>query len=593
MRAAWTLPAIALALSLGSLLSCAPGPAANRPPIAPGAATPPPPAMQAELRAALNRVLAARGLRLDAQGRAVDQATGKAVSAVPAQQYATPQRTDDAPTGNSSLYWLHFMRGDYDSNGEVNISDLTTVGQHFGKNSGSPDWVTAAHVADGDGNGEINIADVTPIGMNFGAVIGAYAIEAREAAGEWRDYGAMDFAQGFPSNNTLEYGYLCNGGMLEAEYRIRPVGRVREFDWVTYELTDTGDSENHSALGIVDGRPMVAYTSSEQSMATYLGFAVATVERPLSIADWHIEHKFVPGMDLTICPVPVSIQGRPALSYVRFDAGSAAENLYFNLRSSGDAAAAAWAEHIITGPAPSSFPTVTVVREGRPAVFYNGNGLAMFQAATSFPSSNADWTGFNCGPAFNEFREPSVVASGPWLFASGANTAPSAELVYSHSIAPVVSGPASFSEYSLWPGIDPNTHPVVLLSGGIPCVIAADVTQQALQFIMGASREVDSSANWFLHSVASSPGADDYWYPEAALIEGRPAITSGYADKFLHWTGGQWPDSEDDWHHQALPPEMGQQPVALASAGGLPILSYSRAEGSGPAELVIAVAVEQ
>jgi hypothetical protein len=313
----------------------------------------------------------------------------------------------------------------------------------------------------------------------------------------------------------------------------------------------------------------------------------------LSIADWHIEHKFLDGMDLTICPVPVSLQGRPALSYVRLDPGGTTESLYFNLRDHGNAMPGVWAEHLITGPAPSTFPTVTVVREGRPAVFYNGNGLAMFQAATSFPSSTADWTGYNCGPVFNDFAQPQVVASGPWLFATGVRVTSINQLAYSHSISPVVSGPASFSEYTLWPGIDPTEANPLQLIGGIPCAVCPDMDQAALQFLMPSSRDEDSAAFWFLHSVLTSPGSDDHWFPTMALIEGRPAIVSGYAGKSFHWTGGQWPDSADDWHHQPLDGGMVQQSVQIVSAGGLPLLSFSQADGSGASELMVAIAVEQ
>lgn len=76
---------------------------------------------------------------------------------------------------SSSLRFRHRMRGDYDNNGEVNISDITPIAQYFGQ-SGPFDEDSPQAVVDGDGNGEINIADVTPIGVNFGRLITGYQI---------------------------------------------------------------------------------------------------------------------------------------------------------------------------------------------------------------------------------------------------------------------------------------------------------------------------------------------------------------------------------------------------------------------------------
>ena len=73
--------------------------------------------------------------------------------------------------------WFYFNPGDYDQNGEVNISDLTPLALHLGEavpaELGTPRSIQS--VIDGDGNGEVNISDVTPIGANFGRRITAYA----------------------------------------------------------------------------------------------------------------------------------------------------------------------------------------------------------------------------------------------------------------------------------------------------------------------------------------------------------------------------------------------------------------------------------
>jgi hypothetical protein len=67
---------------------------------------------------------------------------------------------------DDTLMWMYKNVGDYDLNGEVNISDLTPLGAYLGQTSDGPLW-EQAKVADGDGNGAITIGDITPIGANF------------------------------------------------------------------------------------------------------------------------------------------------------------------------------------------------------------------------------------------------------------------------------------------------------------------------------------------------------------------------------------------------------------------------------------------
>src|SRR5690606_31139556 len=72
-----------------------------------------------------------------------------------------------ASGSNGALFTFSYRNtGDYDQNGEVNISDLTPVGVHFHARHGDDNW-TEAEVADGDANGEVNLADVTPIAVCY------------------------------------------------------------------------------------------------------------------------------------------------------------------------------------------------------------------------------------------------------------------------------------------------------------------------------------------------------------------------------------------------------------------------------------------
>lgn len=78
------------------------------------------------------------------------------------------------------FYWYYRNQGDYDQNGEVNISDLTPLAIHFGKSAAgsSFNYSTVESVVDGDGNGVINISDISPIGINFGNSVESFNIYA-------------------------------------------------------------------------------------------------------------------------------------------------------------------------------------------------------------------------------------------------------------------------------------------------------------------------------------------------------------------------------------------------------------------------------
>jgi hypothetical protein len=81
----------------------------------------------------------------------------------------------DLGNGQVKLDWTQLNLADYDLNGQVNISDLTPLGQNFGKQG---NWTESdpEYWIDGDQNGEINLADITPIAQNYLISIGGYNI---------------------------------------------------------------------------------------------------------------------------------------------------------------------------------------------------------------------------------------------------------------------------------------------------------------------------------------------------------------------------------------------------------------------------------
>jgi hypothetical protein len=108
---------------------------------------------------------------------------------------------DDGPLPPSGieLTWTEQITGDYDQNGEVNLADITPLGQHFGKlvdygppdPPGEPAWWPAGDPdadgamnwrlarIDGDHNGELNNADVTPIAQHWNEKVSGFCIYHR------------------------------------------------------------------------------------------------------------------------------------------------------------------------------------------------------------------------------------------------------------------------------------------------------------------------------------------------------------------------------------------------------------------------------
>ncbi len=87
----------------------------------------------------------------------------------------------DSQTGN--LKWSYVNTGDYDSNGEVGVPDITPIALHYLHSSRLPGgwphpedkWI------DGDKSGEVGIPDITPIALNYLSQVAEYAIVTGES----------------------------------------------------------------------------------------------------------------------------------------------------------------------------------------------------------------------------------------------------------------------------------------------------------------------------------------------------------------------------------------------------------------------------
>ncbi|MCB1188484.1 hypothetical protein KDL29_15085 [bacterium] len=549
------------------------------------AAAAPDPAVMQQLRSELERVLAQRGIELDDTGQPL-----RSVSAIPKLVYRQPGWFSDF-NGDTALAWAHYQQGDYDLNGEVNISDLTPVGIHLGKTTASPDWLTAAVVADGDGNGEINIADVTPIGQNFAARVSGYMVQAREASGEWHEVGFTPMESGFKSGPGLEMGYFANGGEVEADWRVAPVAGVREFSWNRYALT-TQDFQHFDVQGcIVDGRPALVYERYGLTPDTHDGFAIAAVARPQSAADWYLEddlgHFLYDNSPVAIA----SVDGKPAIAYVDYSAAPVSFAVMYSRRDSAVAGPAGWSTHQVASLSANPVRLALTVREGRPYIQFNNSGLEAWQANTAQPSGPADWSGYSAAPGFNDFRSPQCIASGPWLFSCGLGVTPAPYLLFNRSTVLAPNGSGSFSDYLLTP-VDSAYPPRLMLIAGLPCVVVSDATSSSLQFLQAGSRTSASAASWFQHTIVAQPGSDLHWEPAAALVGGRPAVASGYNELRLYWTGGQFPDNSDQWSSQPVDDSAEPFDRVLLALDGLPLV-LELGSASGNSQVVVNIGNEQ
>lgn len=86
------------------------------------------------------------------------------------------------PEDNSVvLYWKETNIGDYNNDGEVEITDLIPLGRRYGRVSTDGDEDEWDHLLDGERDGEVNYRDVWPIIHNFGALLQGYRVYRRPA----------------------------------------------------------------------------------------------------------------------------------------------------------------------------------------------------------------------------------------------------------------------------------------------------------------------------------------------------------------------------------------------------------------------------
>ena len=141
--------------------------------------------------------------------------------------------------------WSYANQGDYDFNSQVNVSDLTPIGQHMRKRPDDSDWL-AASCADGDGNEEVNISDITPIGANFNRTVDRYDLQQSTTGlpeANWQPVATCEFAQ-----STLEREL----GRRRFSLDYSPVAGELFYRVVPYHGGDAGRPSNVVGAAVIE-----------------------------------------------------------------------------------------------------------------------------------------------------------------------------------------------------------------------------------------------------------------------------------------------------------------------------------------------------
>jgi PKD repeat protein len=137
----------------------------------------------------------------------------------PAQVAAAFGYTDNGD-GSATFRWNFHSTGDYNQDGEVNISDITPLGVALGKSSTDAGWASAS-LADGDANGEVNISDLSPIGANYGTQLNGYKLErAGTETGTYGELANVLLGDGTKSPG-LSFSYTDKPALDNGWYRVR------------------------------------------------------------------------------------------------------------------------------------------------------------------------------------------------------------------------------------------------------------------------------------------------------------------------------------------------------------------------------------
>jgi hypothetical protein len=148
------------------------------------------------------------------------------------------------------LEWTEANRGDYNSDGKVNVGDLTPLAMFFGWTSSISGW-DVAKIADGNGDGQVGITDLVPIAVNYLSEIAGYNVKHGPAGStpvtvEQVDRNSLD--PHIPRQYSIELP-----GKADDEWAVAP------FDLDGIE----GTGSNHIVVDRLDLRASLSYFGSD------------------------------------------------------------------------------------------------------------------------------------------------------------------------------------------------------------------------------------------------------------------------------------------------------------------------------------------
>jgi hypothetical protein len=144
--------------------------------------------------------------------------------------------------GRWTLSWDYTNPGDNNQDGQVGVTDLTQIGQHYLTRLGDS-WSDPLRHIDGNRDGEINSSDITAIGQNYAAEVYQYEIELYdEAAGEYITVGTLRLddmrataGQAVRFAYTFGPQYVANGW-----YRVSSLSRDLARGAPSEEISESG-----------------------------------------------------------------------------------------------------------------------------------------------------------------------------------------------------------------------------------------------------------------------------------------------------------------------------------------------------------------
>ncbi len=362
----------------------------------------------AALKSALAIAIGQRLAGLDAD-RHSGMSDAKYALAAPVTAGAQARLTFDLDS--DTFLWRLYNPGDYDQNGEVNISDLTPLAAHFGEAvSTAPGGENSIQsVIDGDGNGLITIADITPLGANLGARITQFNLYQ---AGDINAYpltpGDASLIPELDRVFLSEFGGERN---LERIYYSYPSVPLLDgsYYWIRPADGTAGPEGTPSTIVSLSG---VNFMTASLNATPHTGSAPLNVLLDASQSQGVFRFAFDPEGDGTYIPTG-SI---PSLAHIYSDAGVHSPRV--QVENGGGLLLSGSVAINIDSPARwyrYTAPGAELIEEPRAVALYDQDGLPQIFVQTARPSIGVTDLGFfrGLGPtgnAWSQYRQ--LIGSG-------------------------------------------------------------------------------------------------------------------------------------------------------------------------------------